>query len=252
MLISNYKLVKTINYKSETYIGDPLNAIKVFNEKEVDEIIVLDINASRKKQEPNYDFIYTLAGECFMPLTYGGGISNLDQARQIFSLGVEKIALESSAIHDHKLIYDLTQKYGSQAITTSISVKKRIFSKNYNYSYSSSSAKKVDLINHVKKLIKLGVGEILLTSIDFEGTQTGLDLRLLKMIKEIVPVPLIIHGGVGKISDIRDGFLHGADAVGVGSYFVFSGPHRAVLISYLSKQDREFISTELGPYGTNL
>jgi cyclase len=187
-----------------------------------------------------------------MPLTYGGGISNLDQASQIFSLGVEKIALEFSAIHNHKFIHDLIQKYGSQAITTSISVKRSTFSKKYVYGYSNSSTKNVNFIDHLKKMVELGVGEILLTSIDFEGTQTGLDLRLLQMVKEIVPVPLIIHGGVGKISDILDGFLNGADAVGVGSYFVFNGPHKAVLISYLSKQEREFISTELGLHGKNL
>jgi cyclase len=238
-------MIKSIKYKGRTYVGDPLNAIKIFNEKEVDEIIVLDIDATKEIGNPNYDLIYSLAGECFMPLTYGGGISNLNQASQLFSLGVEKIALEHSTIHNPNLILNLIDKYGSQAITASVSVKRNFLSKKCIYDHSIQKVLNINFSMYIENLINLGVGEIFLTSVDRDGTLNGLDKSLLSELRGKVPVPLIINGGVGSPSDILEGFSLGADAVGVGSYFVFNGPHKAVLISYLTHEERSFISENL-------
>jgi len=213
---------------------------------------LLDIDATKNNRDPNYDLIYSLASECFIPLTYGGGISNLNQATQLFSLGIEKIALEHSSIRYPRFILDLVHKYGSQAITASISVKKNFFSRKGVYDHITRKIMNHDLNRHIQDLINLGVGEILLTSVDSEGTQSGLDLSLLRDLDGKVPIPLIIHGGVGSSTDILEGFLFGADAVGVGSYFVFSGPHKAVLISYLNDGERILISNELRLRGKNM
>ena len=231
MLISNRRLVKGVSFSKYKYVGDPINAIKIFNEKCVDEIIILDINAS--KSSPDYDFIEKLANESFMPLCYGGGIKTLSSAKRILSLGVEKISIQSAAINNLSFIQELSECFGSQSIVLSIDVKKSFLS---NYAlYNSSNKKlikKIDIKKYIHSAISLGVGEVLLCSVNKEGSMAGPDLDLIKNYSNIISVPLIISGGIGSTDDIYQYFNHGADAVAIGAFSVFHGKHRAVLISY--------------------
>ncbi len=233
LLISGDELVKTIKFDKKTYVGDPVNAIKIFNDKEVDEIIVLDISASRYDREPNYQLIEELAGECFMPVTYGGGVSNLNQAKTIFSLGVEKISVQTAFYEDINFVCELTQFFGSQSIVASVDVKHGLFGKKTNlYSYSTKSISRIDWLNWLELLVNNGVGEILLNSIDKDGTLSGPDLSLIQQATGKINVPLVYLGGISSLADIRNSLRAGASGVAAGSFFVFYGPHKAVLLTY--------------------
>jgi imidazole glycerol-phosphate synthase subunit HisF len=232
LLLNNGGLYKTVKFKNPTYIGDPINAIKIFNDKEADEIMVLDTFASKSGLKPNFSLIKDFASECFMPLSYGGGISTVDDAKKLFEIGVEKISIQSSALNDFKLIEKISKIFGSQSIIFSIDIKKNWLG-NYK-SYSSSLRKKLKA--NWEKLIcdsvSAGVGEILLNSVDKDGTMSGMDYPLISQASSLVSVPLIASGGVGKLDHIKSAINAGANAVSVGSFFVFYGPHKAVLISY--------------------
>lgn len=232
LLLNNGGLYKTVKFKNPTYIGDPINAIKIFNDNEADEIMVLDTSASKSGQKPNFSLIKDFASECFMPLSYGGGISTVDDAKKLFEIGVEKISIQSSALNDFKIIEKISKIFGSQSIIFSIDIKKNWLG-NYKL-YSSSHRKKLKA--NWKKLIcdsiSAGVGEILLNSVDKDGTMSGMDYSLISQASSLVSVPLIASGGVGKLDHIKSAINAGASAVSVGSFFVFYGPHKAVLISY--------------------
>ena len=230
-------LYKTYKFKKPKYVGDPINAVRIFNEKEVDEIMLLDIDASKKDREPNYDLLKKFASECFMPLTYGGGIDNMHKAEKIFSLGVEKISIQTSALNNIEFLQDLVKNFGSSSIIFSMDVKKNFLGQQRIYSH----ANKMGLLNfNIDDSIKIakqaGVGEILLNSVDLDGTFLGQDLNLIKYISNQIDIPLISLGGVGSINDIQQSFQAGAQGVGVGSFFVFYGPHKAVLITYPDKK----------------
>lgn len=230
-------LYKTYMFKKPKYVGDPINAVRIFNEKEVDEIMLLDIDASKKNREPNYDLLKKFASECFMPLTYGGGIDNMHKAEKIFSLGVEKISIQTSALNNIEFLQDLVKNFGSSSIIFSMDVKKNFLGQQRIYSH----ANKMGLLNfNIDDSIKIakqaGVGEILLNSVDLDGTFLGQDLNLIKYISNQIDIPLISLGGVGSINDIQQSFQAGAQGVGVGSFFVFYGPHKAVLITYPDKK----------------
>ncbi len=230
-------LYKTYKFKKPKYVGDPINAVRIFNEKEVDEIMLLDIDASKKNREPNYDLLKKFASECFMPLTYGGGIDNMHKAEKIFSLGVEKISIQTSALNNIEFLQDLVKNFGSSSIIFSMDVKKNFLGQQRIYSH----ANKMGLLNfNIDDSIKIakqaGVGEILLNSVDLDGTFLGQDLNLIKYISNQIDIPLISLGGVGSINDIQQSFQAGAQGVGVGSFFVFYGPHKAVLITYPDKK----------------
>ena len=232
LLIQNKGLIKTIKFKNPSYVGDPINAIKIFNEKEVDELIVLDIDASKKNQEPDYELIEEFASECFMPLTYGGGVNTIEQAKKIFSLGIEKICIQSSALKNLKIVKDLSKKFGSQSTVVSIDIKKNWRGK---YSLFSSKLNKVirqPWIDFVDKAINSGAGEIVLNSVDQDGTLSGIDTNLISIASQKINVPLIITGGVSSLNDIKLAIQNGANAVGAGAFFVYQGKHRAVLITY--------------------
>lgn len=232
LLLKNNGLVKTKKFKDPIYIGDPINAIRIFNEKEVDELIVADIFASKEKREPNYELIEQIAGECFMPLAYAGGIKNISQAKTIFSLGVEKICLQTAAYNNPRLISELADCYGSQSVMVSIDVKKNWLGK---YEIFSSALRKTVPGNWkllLDDLVKSGAGEIMINSVDNDGTLMGPDLEMIKIASEFTEVPLIAVGGISSLADIRKAVDAGASAVAAGSFFVFHGPHRAVLISY--------------------
>lgn len=231
LLLKNGGLVKTQRFAAPKYVGDPLNAIRIFNEKEVDELMVLDIDASREGRPPNYELAAQIAGECFMPLAYGGGIATLEQADQLFSLGVEKVSVQTATLNDTRLIEQIASKWGSQAVIASIDVKRDWFGRPKMYAASRGRAAG-DWQQHLNRVTNAGAGEILLTSVDREGTMNGLDLDLISIASRQLSVPLIASGGVGSLAHIKSGIESGADAIAVGSFFVFHGPHRAVLITY--------------------
>jgi cyclase len=232
LLINNTGLVKTTQFKDPKYIGDPINVIRIFNDKEVDELMVLDIAASKEKRDPNYNLIKELAGECFMPLTYGGGIKNLEQAKKIFSCGVEKICLQSAVIHNLKFITELANHFGSQSIMISVDVKKNSFGISSFFHASEENFLELDLFSIIKNLVNAGAGEILLNAVDKDGTLSGPDLKLIQKISELIEVPLIAAGGISSLADIKAAVEAGASAVAAGAFFVYYGPHKAVLITY--------------------
>ena len=241
LLLDEGRLIKTKKFKYDNYIGDPLNAVKVFNEMGADELIILDISATKNKRSPNFQLIENLANECFMPLTYGGGITNIEEVSKIFSIGVEKISINSSLINNKISISDLVNKFGSQSIVVSIDIKKNFFNQFRLYKYNWFFLK-YNLKEYLNMVINSNVGEILLTSVDNDGMQSGLDLKLIKKITSLVSVPVVACGGVGSIDDISKGIHSGASGIGVGSMFVYSGPLKGVLISYLSNEEIENIA----------
>jgi cyclase len=239
LLLREGGLVKTRKFGKHKYIGDPLNAIRIFNEKEVDELVLLDIDASRQGREPDYELIESVAAECFMPLGYGGGISTVEQARRIFSAGVEKVILQTSALENPALIRELAERFGSQSIVVSIDVKHDWLGRYRLRSSAKGYSNSLDWLGVMQKLVAAGAGEVLLNAVDRDGMQVGYDLRLIKLAAEAVDVPLIALGGASGISDFALAINSGASAVAAGSFFVLQGAHRAVLITYPEYADLE-------------
>ena len=236
-LLRNNGLVKTIKFKDPTYIGDPVNAIRIFNDKEVDELIVLDIDASKAGRGPNFDLIEQFAGECFMPLCYGGGVSSIEQARRLFSLGIEKVCLQTSALDNAQLIRQIADEYGSQAVVVSVDVKKNLFGRYQLFSANTGKAHKYQWQEFLAIAVESGAGEIMLTAVDRDGTLSGMDEGLIHVAAESCSVPIIAAGGASSLDDLRSAVKAGASAVAAGAMFVFHGPHRAVLITYPKYED---------------
>jgi cyclase len=232
LLMLDDGLVKTSRFAKPKYVGDPINAIRIFSDKEVDELMVLDIGASKAGKEPNYELIEQFAGECFMPLCYGGGVRSVEQARRLFSLGVEKVCLQSAALDDLSIVTGIAEQFGSQSVLVSVDVKKSWVGK-YQL-YSSRSGKAIDRPWHMflKDAVAAGAGEIILNSVDRDGMMQGMELALIREASAAVPVPLVAVGGAGSLTDIKAAVDAGASAVSAGALFVFHGPHRAVLITY--------------------
>jgi cyclase len=235
LLLRNGGLVKTIKFSNPKYVGDPINAIHIFNEKEVDELIVLDITASKEKREPNYDLIERIAGECFMPLCYGGGIRTIEQARHLFKLGVEKISIQTAALHNLSIIKQISEEVGSQSVVASIDVLKNKLGKYLLYSSSRGKTHHLPWTDYLNSVVEAGAGEIVLNAVDNDGMMKGMDLELIRRASINTSVPLIAIGGAGSLSHLKSAFESGASAVAAGSFFVFQGPHRAVLITYPSQ-----------------
>lgn len=238
LLIQDGGLVKTINFKNPTYVGDPINAVKIFNEKEVDELIVLDIDATINSHEPNFKLIEQLAAECRMPLCYGGGITTVNQIQKIISLGVEKVSICSSTVENQKLLLDGAEIVGSQSIVGAIDIVK----KNKNYFVSKNAGDKImdiDPEDLILKYIDSNVGEIFINFVNEDGEMNGYDYEYIDKIYSKINVPLTVIGGAGKLDDFKKLFkkfnLIGAAA---GSYFVFKGIYKAVLINYISKEEK--------------
>jgi cyclase len=233
LLLSNGGLVKTRKFKNPVYVGDPINAIRIFNEKEVDELVLLDIRASLEKRGPNYELLKEVASECFMPLAYGGGITSIDQIKELLRLGIEKVILNTSLNRDPNFVREAVATFGSQAITASIDVRRKLFGRYEVMTLAGTEATGLDPVGAAQKAEKLGVGEILLTSIDAEGSMKGYEIDLLAKVSQSVNVPVIASGGAGSLDHLRTAVREGhASAVSAGSMFVFYGPHRAVLITY--------------------
>ena len=234
LLVHNKGLVKTTQFKDPKYVGDPINAVKIFNEKEVDELIVLDIDASVNGKEPDYRMIENLAVECRMPFCYGGGIKSMEQAQRIFSLGVEKIALSSAAVENPGIVSQVAERVGTQSVVVVLDVKKKFFGNSYElFIHNGRKSTGIDPIQFAAEIQKLGAGEIVINSIDRDGTMKGFDLHLINLIREVINIPITVIGGAGTMEDIGDIIQqHGIIGVAAGSLFVFKGKYRAVLINY--------------------
>ncbi len=233
LLLRNAGLVKTVRFADPTYIGDPINAVRIFNEREVDELVVLDIEASSNQREPPFTMIEELAGECFMPLTYGGGVQTIEQMERIFRLGVEKICINTAAIENPQFVAEASSVFGSQSIVVSIDVKRNLWGAYQVLTNTRKSATRENPVEMASRMADLGAGEIFLNSVDRDGTMKGYDIGLIASVTSAVPVPVIACGGAGSLLDVAAAVRQGgASAAAAGSMFVFHGKHRAVLISF--------------------
>lgn len=247
LLIQNKGLVKTVQFKNPKYVGDPINAVRIFNEKQADELMVLDIDVTTKRMDPNYALIEKLASECRMPLCYGGGIKTVEQAQKIFSLGVEKVALSSAAIENPSIITAIAERVGSQSTVVVLDVKKKLFG---GYEICTHNAKKStgkNPIEWAEYCQKMGAGELVVNSIDRDGMMNGYDLELAAKIRNKISIPFTVLGGAGHLDDI--GLLiqnFGIIGAAAGSLFVFRGAYKAVLINYPDPESKEnLIKTNL-------
>lgn len=236
LLLKNQGLVKTVKFKKETYIGDPINAIKIFNDKEVDELVLLDITATLENRKPRFDYISELAGECFMPLAYGGGITSLDDIRALNKIGVEKVILNSIAMQDPDFVKAAVEEFGSSTIVVCMDVKKNFWGKFEVFTHAGKKGTGVSPQKFAAELEKAGVGELIIQSIDNDGVMKGYDLELIRQVSQLVSMPVVACGGAGNISHFSAALKEGASAVAAGSMFVFHGPHKAVLINYPSQE----------------
>lgn len=233
LLLRGNGLVKTKKFKDYVYIGDPINAVRIFSEKEVDELVILDIDASREGRQPNYELIAEIAGESFMPVAYGGGINSLAQARRLIRCGIEKVVINSASIEQTQFIREIVDVFGSQAVVGSIDAKKTLLGGHHVFIKSGTIGTKLKPEDHAASLVRAGVGEILLNSIDCDGQMQGYDIDLIKKVSARVDVPVVACGGAGTLDHMRRAISQGgASAVAAGSMFVFYGRHRAVLINY--------------------
>lgn len=241
LLIQDSGLVKTVRFKDAKYVGDPINAVKIFNEKEADELIVIDIDATVNGAEPNYKQIANLAAECRMPLCYGGGIRTAEQAKKIIALGVEKVAISSAALENPGLISQIAEEIGSQSVVVVLDYKPRLLSKNHDvWTHNGKRNTKRNVLDVALEVEKLGAGEIVLNSIEHDGRMKGYDINLARKLRETVHVPITILGGAGSLDDMRSVVAAcGVVGVAAGSFFVFKGPYRAVLISYPTTQQKD-------------
>ncbi len=238
LLLRNKGLVKTINFRKAKYIGDPINAVKIFNDKGVDELIFLDIDATKCHQKPDFALIANIAQECFMPFAYGGGISTCDDAKKLINLGCEKIIINTAAYEKPTLIEEMAKILGSQSVVVSIDVKKSVIGGYRCFTNGGTKKTKLDPCSLAKMAQNYGAGEIFLTSIEREGTWKGFDLSLIKMVADSISIPLIACGGAKTISDLGKSVLEGgASAVAAGSMFVYHGPHHAVLINFPTEKE---------------
>ena len=241
LLIHNKGLVKTVNFKNPKYVGDPINAVKIFNEKEVDELIVLDIDATKDNRAPNFKMIKGLADECRMPFCYGGGITTIEQAKKIINLGVEKVALSYSALKNIDLCKDIGNLIGNQSVVVVLDVKKKKLFGGYNiYTHNGTKKSNWKLDDFISKLEKIGIGEIVINSIDNDGVMQGYDLALIENIREKCSMPITVIGGAGNIYHIKD-LINKFKIIGAaaGSLFVFKGKYKAVLINYPNREERK-------------
>jgi len=241
LLLKNLGLVKTARFDNARYIGDPINAVKIFNEKEVDEIIFLDIAATAEKRGPSFELLSKITNEAFMPFSYGGGIRTLADIRKVLWLGAEKVVINSYALENPEFIKEASQQFGSQSIVVSIDAKKNSRGGYEVFSNNGKKNTKLDPAKWAKQAEEMGAGEIFLSSIDRDGLMNGYDTELVEKVAKAVSIPVIACGGAGKTEDFKSAVKAGASAVSAGSMFVFFGPNRAVLINYPDVKELEKI-----------
>ena len=241
LLVRDKGLVKTVRFDESKYVGDPINAVKIFNEKEVDELMVLDIDATRNGVEPDFRLIQKLAAECRMPLCYGGGIKTVEVAKTIIGLGVEKVALSAAVIESPLLVTEIANEIGGQSVAAVLDVRKRLFGTRYEiFTHNGDVSTGKCPLKFSQVLEKCGVGEIVVNSIDNDGGMQGYDLHLAKKIKDVVDVPITVLGGAGCLEDIGQLISQlGVVGAAAGSLFVFKGVYKAVLINYPSTIEKD-------------
>ena len=237
LLLRGQRLIKTQRFGKDRYLGDPLNAVKIFNAKEVDELIFLDIDATRLNREPDFSYLTKIAQQCFMPLCYGGGIKKIDDIKKLFEIGIEKVSLNSTAYRNVKIIEEASRIYGMQSIVGAMDVKKDFFGKKRVYIENGKRNVKEDPVQYAKRLEMAGVGEIFLNSIDYDGMMGGYDYEMIQKISESVNVPVISCGGARNLEDCNKAIQSGASAAAAGSMFVYWGRNKAVLINYPEQKD---------------
>jgi len=241
LLVKNKGLVKTVNFKNAKYVGDPINAVRIFNEKEVDELMLLDIDAACHGVAPDFKMIENLAAECRMPFCYGGGVKTAEQAQRIIGLGVEKVAISSAAVENPELVSQIAREAGSQSVIVVMDVKKKLLGGNYEIrTHNGKKRTEKCPVEFARQLESFGVGEIVVNSIDNDGLMKGYDLTLVDKIRKSVTVPVTVLGGAGSLSDI--GKLieqYGIIGAAAGSLFIFKGIYKAVLINYPNRIEKD-------------
>ena len=240
LLLDDGRLVKTVKFKNPAYIGDPVNAIKIYNEKEVDELILLDISATRENRKPPFATIEEVASECFMPLAYGGGIRTIEDMKAIYTIGVEKIIINSFAAERPEFIREAAGIFGSQSVVVSIDIRKSLFGRYSVYTHDGTRDQKTDPVVYASRMQEFGAGEIVINAIDRDGTMAGYDLALIKRLASAVTIPVIALGGAGSIDDIEAVVKEaGASAAAAGSLFVYQGKDLGVLINFPVRKELE-------------
>ena len=243
LLLKGQGLVKTVKFKEPKYLGDPINIVRIFNDKEVDELVLLDITATPEKRGPQFDLLKNIASEAFIPLAYGGGIRSMDDVRKLLSIGIEKLIMNTSAVETPSLVREVADHAGSQAAVVSMDVKRGLLGKYEVFTHCGQKKTGLDPVKHAIEMERMGVGEILINSIDRDGTMQGYDVELVRKVADAVSVPVVACGGAGNLSHVSEVIKQGhASAAAAGSIFVFQGPLRGVLISYPTpKELKEFI-----------
>lgn len=239
LLLENEALVKTVNFKDPTYIGDPINAIRIFNEKGIDELIVTDIAATSQNKKPPMELLAKIAKECFMPLAYGGGIRNIEEIKEILNLGIEKVVINSYAAENLSFIKQAAEIFGSQSIVVSMDAKRDTSGTYEIFTHGGTKATGLDPVDFSRAAAGMGAGEIFLNSIDRDGTMSGYDLELIEKVSRSVTIPVVACGGAGTIEDFKRAINAGASAAAAASMFVFYGKNRAVLINYPDEKELE-------------
>ncbi|MEZ5359422.1 MAG: AglZ/HisF2 family acetamidino modification protein [Candidatus Zixiibacteriota bacterium] len=240
LLLDDGRLVKTVKFKNPRYVGDPINAIKIYNQKEVDELILLDITATRQKRKPPFDIIEDVASECFMPLAYGGGIRSIDDMKRIYGIGIEKIIINSYAAENSRFVRKAASEFGSQSVVVAIDCKKTMFGKYAVKTINGTKDIRMDPVAYASKMQEEGAGEIVINSIDRDGTMEGYEIELMKKITDAVTIPVIALGGAGSVDDIEQVVKEGhVSAAAAGSLFVFQGKDLGVLINFPTREELE-------------
>ena len=237
LLLRGTGLVKTQRFADPKYVGDMINAVRIFNDKEVDEIIILDIEAHAARGRIQWDLLTKTATEAFMPMCYGGGVTSVDEIKRLLKAGIEKVSINTAAHEDPRLIEKAAKEFGSQSIVAGIDVKKDLLRRYAVVSHGGKRKQTSDVVGWAKAVERAGAGEILLNSVDKDGTQSGYDLELVRQVTSAVRIPVIACGGAGKVEHFAHAIKAGASAVAAGSLFVFHGPHRAVLITYPERSE---------------
>ena len=247
LLVSDGGLVKTVRFGKRRYVGDPINAVRIFNEKEVDELVLLDIDATAERREPHFAEVEEVLSEAFMPVGYGGGITSMSQIERLFKLGVEKVILNSVLAQTPQLLTEAAQAFGSQSIVASLDVKRDLLGRRIAYTHGGRRKLPGEPLELLRGWQDRGAGEVIINSIDRDGTRRGMDIDFIAQAAAAVDVPVVAVGGAGEPGHLVAALQAGASAVGAGSMFVFHGVHQAVLISYIDRADFAVLNSSVQP-----
>lgn len=243
LLLGGGGLVKTVRFGKRRYVGDPINAVRIFNEKEVDELVLLDIDATKENRDPDFAHVEEILSEAFMPVGYGGGVRSMAQVERLFKLGVEKVVLNSVLAESPQLLGEASRTFGAQSVVASIDVKKDLLGRYRAYTHGGTRKLSGDVGELLRRWVDLGAGEIVVNAIERDGTRSGFDTELIRSVASAVDVPVVAVGGAGSVAHLLDGLRAGASAVAAGSMFIFIGVHQAVLISYVDRSDFDILNS---------